>query len=416
MAGNIDTQSPNTGLVTGALARVYSDRGIAWAEKWRRPEGGRAIKVWLGFLGTVLLVAAVVYATGGTAYVWVHLMYVPIILAAGTFGLRGGLIGAVIGGLALGPLMPQDVAKHLPQDTTNWLFRTFFFLLVGGFSGILFSWMNRQLERLRRTHQALVRTHDELKAAQMNLIQTAKLESVGRLAAGVAHEVKNPLAVIQLGVDYLNHTVKGDEALAETIKDMDDAVKRADSVIKGLLDFSRSEQVTLAPYDINAIIEETLLLVKHELTKHHVEVEKEFQPQMPPVNVDRNKLKQVFINLFMNSIQAMGQEGGTLGVRTRLSSWREAAAAQGAASAERAPAGDQAIVVDVEDTGPGIPEDKIDKLFDPFFTTKAVGSGTGLGLSVSRKIIELHGASIRLGNRKTKGAAAQIVFKLHERN
>jgi signal transduction histidine kinase len=409
-------RSTNAALTRAAIDGLYSDRTLALVERWRRPQGARAVKAWLGFLGLALVVAVVVYATGGTAYVWVHLMYVPIVLAAGTFGLRGGLIGAVIGGFMLGPVMPQDVAKHLPQDATNWLFRAFFFLLVGGFSGVLFSWMNRQLERLRKTHQALVRTHDQLKAAQMNLIQTAKLESVGRLAAGVAHEVKNPLAVLQLGVDYLNNTTKGDEGLAETIKDMDDAVKRADSVIKGLLDFSRSEQLTLTPYDVNAVVEETLSLVKHELTKNHVEVEKYLQDKLPQIKLDRNKLKQVFINLFMNSIQAMGLEGGTLSVRTQLRPWREVAAGHDVTSPDETLPRDEAIVVDVEDTGPGIPDDKIDKLFDPFFTTKAVGNGTGLGLSVSRKIIELHGASIKLGNRKTKGAAAQIVFKLHERN
>ena len=397
------------------MAAGSADRLASWIEQWRRPTGGLAVKVWIGLLGLILLAGGVVYATGGTGFVWVHLMYVPIILASGVFGIRGGVVSAVLGGLVLGPFMPLEVAKGMPQDPANWIFRGLFFLLVGGCGGLLFSWVNRQLERLRKTHLALVRTHEELKAAQMRLIQNAKLESVGRLAAGVAHEVKNPLAVIQLGVDYMTQAGKGDAGLAETVQDMGDAIQRADTVIKGLLDFSRSEKLTLAPEDVNALLEETLLLVKHELTKNRVMVEKDLEDKLPPVALDRNKIKQVFINLFMNAIQAMGNEGGTLGIRTRRQQLTQAPMGYGVGASGGFRPGDEALVIDVEDTGPGIPEDKLDKLFDPFFTTKAVGSGTGLGLSVSLKIIELHGAAIRISNRKSQGAAAQILFKLGER-
>jgi len=399
-----------------AVPGIASDRLTLWIEQWRRPVGGMAVKAWLGLLGLILLTGVVVYAGGGTGFVWVHLMYVPIILASGVFGIRGGLVSAVLGGLVLGPFMPQEAAADMPQDTANWIFRGLFFLLVGGCSGLLSSWVNRQLERLRKTHLALVEAHEELKAAQLTLIQHAKLETVGRLAAGVAHEVKNPLAVIQLGVDYLTHTVKGDAGLDETIRDMEDAIKRADAVIKGLLNFSRSEQVSLAPGDLNVILEETLLLVKHELTKNHVTVEKDLETKLPPVNLDRNKIQQVFINLFMNAIQAMSSEGGTLGVRTQRQRLTETPPHQGGGASSGFREGDEVVVVAIEDTGTGIPEDKLDKLFDPFFTTKAMGTGTGLGLSVSRKIIELHGAAIRISNRKNKGAAAQIIFKPGDRN
>jgi signal transduction histidine kinase len=412
----MNTGAQNTVPAPNPLPGIASDRFAAWVEHWRRPRGGSAVKAWLGLLALILLTGGVVYATGGTGFVWVHLMYVPIILASGIFGIRGGLISAAVAGVVAGPLMPLDVAKAIPQDTENWVLRSHFFLLAGGCGGLLSSWVNRQLERLRETHAALVRAHEELKAAQMILIQNAKLESVGRLAAGVAHEVKNPLAVIQLGLDYLTHTVKGDKGLEETVQDMEDAIKRADTVIKGLLDFSRSEQLTLAPCDLNAILDETLLLVKHELTKNHVTVERDLQENLPPVELDRNKIKQVFINLFINAIQAMGSAGGTLGVRTRRQRLTQAQADWGGKASGGFHAGDDAVVVDVEDTGTGIPEDKLDKLFDPFFTTKAVGSGTGLGLSVSRKIIELHGAAIRISNRKTNGAAAQIIFRPGERN
>ena len=344
---------------------------------------------------------------GGTTFAWVHLMYLPIILASAAFGIRGGVATALLAGLAIGPHMLMDVAKGLPQETLSWMFRMSFFVLVGGFSGLISKVLNGQINRLKETHRNLLQAHEELKNAQMKLIQTAKLESIGRLAAGVAHEVKNPLAVIQLGIDYLASKAKdtANHDYIETVQDMDDAVRRADFVIKGLLNFSRLEQLNLAPLDLNPVIEESLMMVKHELTKNHILLEKHLAEPLPQVELDRNKIKQVLINVFMNAIQAMGNNGD-LSVKTFISRTVDADAAG------QTPAGKR-IVLEIQDTGTGIPDDKLDKLFEPFFTTKPVGTGTGLGLSVSRNIIELHGATIRIANRKeTHGVCVTISFPI----
>ncbi len=212
-------------------------------------------------------------------------MYLPIILAAACFGVYGGIAAALAGGFALGPYMPMDVATGLPQTTSNWMFRIGFFLLVGAFSGLISNFLNGQISRLKETHRRLLQAHEELKNAQMKLIQTAKLESIGRLAAGLAHEVKNPLAVIQLGVDYLTRTAKDTASRdsIETIQEMADAVQRADTVIKGLLNFSRSEQLALVPMDLNSVIEESLVLVRHELTKNRISLEKNLADGLPKV-------------------------------------------------------------------------------------------------------------------------------------
>jgi len=271
------------------------------------------------------------------------------------------------------------------------------------FSGLFSTFLNGQIKRLNETHDDLVKAHDELKNAQMKLIQTAKLESIGRLAAGVAHEVKNPLAVIQLGVDYLTSTNKesANRDTIETIQEMADAVQRADTVIKGLLNFSRSEKLALALMDLNLVIEESLSLVRHELMKNHITLEKQLAAGLPPIELDHNKIKQVFINMFMNAIQAMGN-AGNLSVRTFMQP-------AGKGSAEKS--------VQIEDTGSGIAEDKLDKLFEPFFTTKPVGSGTGLGLSVSKNIIELHHGNLSIANRKdVRGAAVTILFPVPNRS
>ncbi len=378
-----------------------------WVDRWRQPTGSRAVVLGFIILALIAVVGVVVFTTGGTGFAWLHLMYLPIILAAAGFGIYGGVAAALVAGFVLGPYMPMHVAQGLSQAAANWMFRTVFFLLVGAFSGLISKFLNGQINRLKETHRNLLQSHEALKHAQLKLIQTAKLESIGRLAAGVAHEVKNPLAVIQLGVDYLTRAMKdtANRDCIETVQDMADAVQRADAVIKGLLDFSRSEQLSLSQFDMNSVIEESLLLVKHELTRNHISLEKHLAEPLPQVELDRNKIKQVFINVFMNAIQAMGNNGA-LAVKTFI---RRPAVAD---NTSQTSAGGN-IVVEIEDTGTGIPDDKLDKLFDPFFTTKPVGTGTGLGLSVSRNIIELHRATIKIGNRKgIRGASVTISFPI----
>jgi len=384
-----------------------SEEESNWLGRWLQPSPRQAAVVGVAVVVIIAAVTGLVYETGGTGFAWLHLMYLPILLAGAAFGVFGGIAAGLAAGLAIGPFMPMDVAAGLRQTPSSWMFRILFFVLVGGFGGLVSNFLNGQIKRLRQAHRELLRTHEELKSAQMKLIQTAKLESVGRLAAGVAHEVKNPLAVIQLGVDYLTRatTAATTRDTVETIQDMADAVDRADAVIKGLLNFSRSEPLTLVATDLNWVVEESLVLVKHELTKAHVTLEKDLADDLPKVDLDSGKVKQVLINVFMNAIQAMG-DGGTLSVKTFL----------GMEAAEGPDVDGGGVVVEIEDTGNGIPEDKLERMFEPFFTTKGVGSGTGLGLSVSRNIIEMHRGTIRIGNRRAvRGAAVTIKFPVSSR-
>jgi signal transduction histidine kinase len=252
----------------------------------------------------------------------------------------------------------------------------------------------------------------ELQQAQMQLIQQAKMESIGRLAAGVAHEVKNPLAILQLGVDFLANQLKEDRVCHETVLDMADAVQRADTVIKGLLDFSRSEKLDLQPADLGRIMDDSLLLVRHELNSAHVTLETVHDATIPNLPLDRNKLKQVFINLFMNAIHAM-PGGGILSISSSMHTVTQEDLASCGSDTQQFAAGDRVVLVRIADSGTGIKDEAVTKLFDPFFTTKPVGSGTGLGLSVTRKILELHHAVITLRNRSDRqGAEAVMLYKI----
>ncbi len=272
-------------------------------------------------------------------------------------------------------------------------------------------------EELTIANARLQQSLQELQQAQMQLIQQEKMESIGRLAAGVAHEVKNPLAVIQLGTDFLAGQLEDNRVWHETVLDMADAVQRADTVIKGLLDFSRSEQLELHPTDIQRLIDDSLMLVRHELASRHVTVSIERREVLPLLLLDSNKIKQVFINLFVNAAHAMQEEGGVLTICSTLGTASEQDLALCGSCSGQLAAGDPVVRVSVSDTGTGIKDASVPKLFDPFFTTKPVGIGTGLGLSVTRKILELHHAVVTLQNRKDRsGAEAIILFKLHQKN
>jgi signal transduction histidine kinase len=383
----------------GRLPMPGEGEDDGWINRWMQPTGRQSVILSLLVGALVALVTLLVYETGGTTFVWAHLMYLPIILAATTLGIYGGVAAALVAAFAVGPYMPMDVRGGLPQPAFNWISRTVLFLVVGAFNGSVSSLLHSRIVQLKKAHRRLFQAHQELKNAQMRLIQTAKLESIGRLTASVAHEVKNPLAVIQLGLDYLTRTggTTASRDSAETLQEMADAVQRADTIIKGLLSFSRTAPLTVVLGDLNSLLEESLLLVKHELVRHHVSLEKRLAASLPEIELDRNKVKQVFINLFMNAAEAMG-DAGTLSVETSM-----AMAGQG-------------VRVEIEDTGTGIPQDNLEKLFEPFFSTKPIGSGTGLGLSLSRNIIDMHQGTITIGNRKdSHGAIVAITFPVPSR-
>jgi PAS domain S-box-containing protein len=267
-------------------------------------------------------------------------------------------------------------------------------------------------EELARSEAALRRSHEELKSAQLQLIQAEKMESIGTLAAGVAHEVKNPLAILMMGVNYLAKKLPAsEENLALVLKEMREAIARADSITRGLLDFSAERQLVVKSQDLNELIEDTLPLVRHELGQNHIRLIKQVAAKLPAVAVDKNKIQQVFVNLFMNAIHAM-PNGGTLTVRTFTKQLTETSHSEGARKVAGFWVGETAVVAEVEDTGTGIPEPDMAKIFDPFFTTKPTGVGTGLGLPVSKKIIELHGGLLDIKNKREGGVRVTIMLKI----
>lgn len=272
----------------------------------------------------------------------------------------------------------------------------------------------RHKDDLQKALSELQKSHEDVKSAQFQLIQAEKMQSIGRLAAGVAHEVKNPLGILRMGTDYLAQNLKSqDENVALILADMTDAIRRADGIIMGLLDFSVPHALDSHAEDLSAILEQSTTLVRHAAIESGVRLVRELAPGLPAVWLDRNKIKQVFVNLLTNAIHAT-PAGGTITVRTtsRALGQDEVDHDDGSRLADRFRGGETVVIAEVFDTGRGIPEEELSQVFDPFFTTKPTGKGTGLGLTVTKKIVELHGGSLDIRNRKEGGVLVTLMFKV----
>lgn len=261
---------------------------------------------------------------------------------------------------------------------------------------------------LFRSREDLLRAMNELQSVQLQLIEAEKMKLVGRLAAGVAHEVKNPLAIIAMGMDYMTRQEFEDPNIPIILFEINEAVARADSVVRGLLDFSAPKKLHLAAVDLNEPIRHALRLVRGELDPAKFKVIEELEPNLPQARADAMKIEQVFVNLFTNAIHAM-EAGGTLTIRT--STRQLTGVGENISSSDEFRLGDRLVVAEVMDTGHGLPEASVSKIFEPFFTTKPTGKGTGLGLTVTKTIIDLHGGTISACNRPEGGVCIMIVLR-----
>jgi two-component system, NtrC family, sensor kinase len=242
---------------------------------------------------------------------------------------------------------------------------------------------NRMASGLQERELALIQ-------AQRALVHSAKMAAFGQLGAGIAHEVNNPLAGI-LGHTQLAQRRLGPENPAKASLDLiAQETRRCIDIIKNLMRFARQETPQFQPVDANEAVGAALSIVDHQLSLHGVRIVRELGLSLPQVNGDINQLQQVLVNLAINAQQAMAGQRGELSVRTRA-------------------VGGQ-VLIELQDSGPGISPELQKKIFEPFFTTKPAGQGTGLGLSVSYGIIESHGGRIEV--RSSLGSGATFVISL----
>lgn len=232
----------------------------------------------------------------------------------------------------------------------------------------------------------IVKRHDaEVDELNKKLLQANKLASVGELAAGVAHEINNPLACIltekQIIKDLCSDTISLDEGfkkeLFESLLHIDTQVRHCNQITKSLLGFSRHSKVTAENIPVNSILQEIVLLLKKRTMELHIQFDLDLEENLPNIHGDRSQLRQVFYNLIVNAVDAHeGKPQGIIRIKTRANN-----------NLKRAE-------ITIVDTGSGISPDDLERIFDPFFTTKPVGKGTGLGLSISYGIIKYMGGDI----------------------
>jgi signal transduction histidine kinase len=255
--------------------------------------------------------------------------------------------------------------------------------------GELATTLNQMLNSLAEKQRSLEVTIDELTRTQRELVISEKLGSVGRLAAGVAHEIGNPLASILGYTEMLKKKLAGDGPLHDMADRAHHETQRIDGIIRSLLQFSRPTDFKMGTIDVGKIIHDSLELVKVQKLFRDIAVDVDVKEALPPVRGNSDQLQQVLINLFMNAADAM-PNGGTLSVRGR---------GEGTS-----------VLISVQDTGTGIAPEELDKVFDPFYTTKSPDKGTGLGLSVSLQIIESFGGAIKVASTPDQGSTFTVVL------
>lgn len=248
-------------------------------------------------------------------------------------------------------------------------------------------------DAFNRMMDELEEGHERERVRQSQLLHTEKMAAVGTLAAGVAHEVNNPLAGILTCIEQIRSNPEDRELRQRYLDLMEDGIRRIAHIVENLLDFSRPRDIRPEPTPVNHNLLHVVELLDYQLRKAKVEVKLDLDPVDPVVLADHFQMEQLFLNLMLNAVQAM-PGGGVMTLKTQV---------QGAV-----------VIVEVSDTGTGIPEEIRDRIFEPFFTTREVGKGTGLGLAVSYSIVTGHRGSIEVDSSQGVGSTFRVRLPLRE--
>jgi len=252
--------------------------------------------------------------------------------------------------------------------------------------------LNEVYDALREKLKELQRRNEKIRIFEEQLVKANKLSTLGELASSIAHEIKNPLISIQGFARRIGTTLDRDK-LEKYAKFIEQEADRLSQVLTKLLGFSRMDEPKKDLFDMNEIVDDTIMFMEHHLTRFkHVEISIEKKPDLPMVSVDKIHVQQTMVNIIMNAAQAM-PEGGQIQIRTGTN--------------------DQYVFVAISDTGPGIKEEDMERIFEPFFTTKEKEQGTGLGLSLCKRLIEANAGKIEVESRAGKGTTFTIMIPVN---
>jgi signal transduction histidine kinase len=271
--------------------------------------------------------------------------------------------------------------------------------------------LKKSHDELKLAHQNLQTSMDQLKTAQFQLLRSEKLAGIGRLAAGVCHEILNPLNIISGHVQALNMERTEDDILVEDLDSITEEIYRIEKIISGLLKFSRKGEMELSYIDIHGELDSVLSILEKDMVLEGIGVVRMFHPDPPKLWADADRLRQVFLNLINNARFAMTKNGGKLIVFTELVPLSDSTAVADNPDNEIT----NVLRIGFIDNGIGIKKANLNKIFDPFFTTKPEDKGTGLGLSICYSIIEKHGGRIEATSKPGKGSTFTVDLPVSEK-
>lgn len=348
-----------------------------------------------GAILVLILIISVFHYETSTDYRYLHeiyqrVYYIPILLAAFWYGPLGGILAATVSSILYIYHIQRDWA-NFPAYTFNQYAEIFLYHAVALIIGFLSLKDRRHRDKLENTSRELSEAYRELQRTFEHLKKTDRLAALGQLSAGIAHEIRNPLGSIKGSIEILENEIPPDHPKHGFVRIIKEETARLNSIMAEFLKFARPPHPSVEPTSINELIDSTLILLQKQADQLHVEIRKKQNPVLPLVSLDHQQIRQVFLNVLLNGIQAM-PDGGVLQVYSGL----EEDASM--------------VVVEISDTGKGLDEAELDHVFDPFFTTKP--HGTGLGLSISYQLVQNHGGTIAVRKNQAQGLTFRIELPL----
>src|ERR1022692_849668 len=360
--------------------------------KYRPPFGLRVAIVAAGILVVAMLHHVIPLSMLHWQNALQHLYYFPIVLAGLSFGWRGGLAAAAFATLSNLPFN-IGIWNSLPNFAIEQISEVPLFCAAGAFTGVLAERERKQRADLERTTKQLTKVYQELQDNFERLKRAERLFALGQLSAGLAHEVRNPLASIAGAAGILRRNLRMDPRDAECLEIITKECKRLNGLLTEFLDFARPRTPKYQTTDFGMVVDSVMELATHAVGKSPVRLRKDIAPNLAPVECDPELMKQVLLNLIINAIQAttgVGEVLVTAGLRN------------------------DRLLIEVKDEGCGISGADRDRIFDPFFTTKE--NGTGLGLWVGHQIVEQHGGILTAEANPGRGTTFSVSLPLrHER-
>lgn len=336
---------------------------------------------WIILIGFSILLIALLHFLTPTDKLLLHqiyerLYYIPIGFAAFKFGWRGGILSAIFAGFTYFPHVFFQWRHSESSLILDRYVEIAVFFVFGFVTGLLGDRLRSEKDRAEKINLALQRAYSELRETTDQLIKAERITSLAEMASTVVHEIRNPLSSIKGAIEILEVDVS--EERMEFARIAKQEIERLDNIVQSFFDFSRSKNLNKQKTQLNQVISEVITLIKEQAELQRVQLSYDFNSDLPSIDADPNQVKQVLLNLAVNSLQAM-PDGGNL----KFNTFTEAGH----------------VIIEVEDTGGGIPTEIAKRIFEPFFSTKQ--RGLGLGLTIAHKIMTEHKGSIEFLNTDT---------------